>query len=253
METITLEECAIKRTKPDYSGNFHSAEYERMSEEKSHQRELVRRFILEYFSDQHWLRLLSFPGRYWYFETGLALKYPKIQVVGLERSASIINLGLPNMINANKNLTRRRQEYGDCYFNYIRTDGDYKYLGNKWLDISSADYTTIFHSDYKATLEQKKDFYNRFYRRNAVWLDFTCMISPVLETTVRNLDLCMSKDGRKKPVVITFLYGRDIKGGEAARVAYISKLAPGLKVIDCWVYRGAKGTPMITIAGEIYD
>jgi hypothetical protein len=104
-------------------------------------------------------------------------------------------------------------------------------------------------TDYGATIEQRKEFYEKFYKRTAVWLDFTSTLCTSVELTLRGLPLCLMPDA--KPVVITVLNGRDAFKGVETRVRRMVEVQPAFQVRDYWTYIGKGGVSMLTVCGAI--
>lgn len=238
----------------DLRGNFHDYDYERLSEQKSAERKKIVNFISSYFGENDRLSVLSMPGKYWFFERSLNAVRKKSQFVGVEQSKTIIHRHKVNMINSHDEMRHKICEFGNGSYQYLRTNGATKRCkSNRFLHMRIEDFVSILTENYGATAKQLKKFHKKFYLRNCAWLDFTGQICPSFDKAIANLSFAMNPYVKNKPVVITFMYGRDIKGKELGRINHITKLNRSLRAIDCWTYLGAGNCKMITIACEHID
>ena len=238
------------------AGRFHDDDYERTSVEKQEQRQRIADFILGHFDECRWLYLLSMPGRHWIFENLIRSCHPRTQFVGIERSATTFARSAPAMVSSvNNALAIRSVDFAGGSFEYARTPAFPQMPGrgtarsHRLLLMQSDVYATALAGDFKATRKQRTKFNNKFYSRNAAWLDFTSGFCSQFERTVSNLHRCMSH--ADAPVALTFMYGRDIAGQELGRVTRICELQPRFLPSDYWLYRGKGRTSMMTVCGML--
>lgn len=267
MESQTIRFSAICESigRSDSNKNFHSSEYERLSQEKQSQRELVLDHILSHFSQDQPIRALTLPGERWVFEKMLSASHKKVQVVGLERSVTTFFKSVPNMICAvdssfNRKtpfgLTRHRIiPYGEHSYQYFRTSAYFsiRERSNRLLNMDLDCYVSMISSDYGQLFSDVQKFHEKFMRRNAAWIDLTGNLSDSTLGALSKINIAFSCDSEKKPLVITFMYGRDMKGGIKARTDAIRSAVKGFHVEDVSQYSGKNNCPMLTILGFIQE
>jgi len=110
-------------------------------------------------------------------------------------------------------------------------------------------YSTMMHTDYGASMQEKKFFFQKFYCRNAAWLDFTSPITPKVENILRHISICMWEGDN--PLVVTVLNGRDRFHGIHERLERIKAVQPDFHVTGYDAYAGKGGVSMLTIYGFI--
>ena len=264
---VSFQETTERLGRSDFIGTYHSNGYGQ-SEAKQVERERVMKFILSYFSrESDFLRLLSLPGFDWTFEQMLQSERRRVQFVGLERSCSAyarsrraICRGLFSESVERAQLQDRTIPYGRGNVVYSRIAANGKRNGkcgtrstrsNRLLLMDSATYTSMLVTDYGASMQEKKEFVDKFYRRSAVWLDFTSQLCNGVEQTLRWLPLCLDHYREAVPVVVTVMNARDAYCGAQSRIERICEVQPEFAPIDHWTYVGKGGTSMLTVCGEI--
>lgn len=240
------------------------------SEVKEQERHRVLNFILDrvnYFPhDYRRVRLLSFPGIHWRFESIFRKRVSGtpvgLQVIGLEKSATLYaksRLLMPGRKHAERypseRLVANSFEYGRevIDFSQVRSDVNSSSVEdqfNKLVLLSAETYATMLSTDYGAEYEQKLAFGRHFGHRNAVWLDYTSPVTPSIENTLRWLALCMEapahRRGYGKPVVVTVLNARDYCHSPEERIERMTLAQPGLQYRSHWTYVGKGGVSMLT-------
>ena len=251
----------------DFRGTYHGSDYGR-SHVKQAERERVLDYVLSVARQQDdaaFIKLLSFPGLDWTFEQMLLLEHPRAQIVGLERSFSayarsrrVMPLGPRDRGEEGRHLQDRSIAYGTGSVTYSRIAANRPGRGkcgkrptrsNRLLLMEFATYVTMLTTDYGATLSQKREFHEKFWGRNAAWLDFTGTLCSSLEESLRQLPLCF--DHGEHPLVLTLRNGRDLFQGVDARLRRISTVLPGFTIDDHWTYLGKAGSSMLTICGRL--
>lgn len=238
----------------DFLGAYRPSRHGGVNEKFS-QRERVLDFIIGNHSDGRKVKLLSFPGSGWVFEEMLLAERPGSQVVGLEHSFSVYAKSRLAMPFGRDSVQDRVMHYGSGTITYSRC-GHALLAGRKrtnrshrLLLMDSATFTSVLATDYKATIEQKREFNSRFCGRTAVWLDFTgCIGKPVLDT-LANLPLTLELV--RVPVCLTILNGRDKLRGADSRIASLIKAQPAFVPHMSWTYVGGGGSSMLTVCGFI--
>lgn len=241
----------------DTRGNFHSDDYERMSNDKSAERTRVADFILGRFQPHWWLYPLTMPGAYWYFEAQIARRHERTQFVGLERSATVFVCSLASMAGATQAMAVKSMRFGNGGYEYARTPAfpahpDNTARSHRLLCMTSDAYVMAAAGLIEGSGKQRHKFRMKFCRRNAVWLDFTSGFSESVDATIRHLGAIVSERFASIPVALTFMYGRDITGKEIGRLNHIHKLNPNFEPLDYWTYSGKNGTPMMTVCGMLH-
>ena len=267
-DPIGFRDALAHAGRSDYIGAYHATQQGRSSI-KDRERERVLDFILRHDIDH--VRLLSLPGIDWAFEHLLFRSHPKAQVVGLEHSFSAFArarraipmgprfAGLHPGAEAAWRLQDRDMQFGNGHYTYSRIAAQrHLFRGtkpstrsNRLLLMSADTYATMMTTDYGATFEQKQAFRDRFYVRNAVWLDFTSQLGCKNDQAIANLHICMEANVQEKPVVLTVLNGRDAFHGISERIAHIARLQPAFQLRDAWTYVGVNGSSMLTVCGVI--
>lgn len=267
METQTIRFSSLCENigRSDSNTNFHSSEYERLSQEKQSQRELVLDYVLSHFDQNAPIRALTLPGERWIFEKMLCASHKKSQVVGLEKSVTTFFKSAPNMVCANDScferkspfgLTRHRIiPYGESSYQYFRTSAAFsiRERSNRLLNIDLGCYASMISNDYGQSFNDIQKFHEKFMRRNAAWIDLTGNLSESTLDALSKINVAFSCDSEKKPLVITFMYGRDMKGGIKARTDAIRSAIKGFEVEDVSQYAGKNNCPMLTILGYIQE
>lgn len=257
----------------DYKGKYHDKSYGLESPEKQEDRERVLEFISRWFPQDDCIRLLSMPGLDWTFERMLLKSRPMSQIVGLEHSYSAFmrsRRAIPGVEKAQRwdeskklsylsedqaELSDRGMKFGTGDILYSRrssrkSNKSRRLRANRLLFMRSDTFATMLTTDYGASMNERTLFADKFYHRNAAWLDFTSQFCASVEKTIANLHFCMSV-GDPKPVVITTMNARDGVSGVEARVKRILDCQPLFTYWDSWTYPGKNGTPMLTICGSI--
>lgn len=240
----------------DASGGFHKSDYERISNIKSDQRADIADFILSFFQKSGPIRILTMPGKHWFFETRILERHKNTQIVGLEKSVSIFHTSGMAMPDAAYQVKSRRVgflrhkicEYGTGHYQYYRssTNTETRERSNRLLNMDFSTYSTTLFSNYRATIQQKEKFHEKFLRRNSAWLDFTSGFCSEVDTGIRHIAHCMCSSDKEKPIVITLMYGRDIGGGLEGRKNHLEQLCPSIRVLSDSIYIGSNGCPMVT-------
>lgn len=250
----------------DISGNYYHGNYWRSSDIKWLERERVLSFVLDIasgFPAETNIRMLSMPGLSWVFETMLLLAAIKTQLVCIERSKSIYQRAkklIPTHL-ANSwigELKERMVPYGNGTILYSRVharNNDRRPHGftnrsHRLLLMDLATYTSIFLTNYGATLQDRQSFSTRFYSRNAVWLDFVNQLGCAgTDQAISNLHWCLEPPDRQsypKPICITVMNARDGLRGDDVRVAKMLALNTNLTYRDHWTFIGKGKVSMLT-------
>jgi len=264
-EPVRFREVLAQVGRSDFHGTYHDSEYGR-SAAKEAERERVLEYILSHGYER--IRFLSMPGADWAFEHMLLDALPASQLVGLERSFSVYARARRAMPCGGKakgappnlrHLQDRVLQYGagNVVYSRVRANVSASGLGprsvrsNRLLLMASDVYASMMATDYGATMDQRKEFFEKFYRRDAAWLDFTSTLCPTVEETLRHLPLCMHPNDGGNPVVVTLRNGRDGCRGADARVDRITQIQPAFSVRDYWTYAGKNGSSMLTVCGVL--
>jgi hypothetical protein len=218
------------------------------SKEKQREREKVLAYILASIPEEHKVSLLSLPGEHWIFENMLRNSRPgKVWCLGLEQHNQIIikNAGRMTLVNDRKRVRLRELSYGSCKLAYARA------LASRWLNLKTSDFLTMFHDDLGQSRTQMRTFNNKFYKNNAVWLDFTSPICSEVVKCLENIGAALDPREQAHPFVVTIMYGRDkgISGGLEGRKDLLEKTCPRWKIEDYWSYVGLNKTRMATFCG----
>lgn len=249
----------------DFGTTFHQTDYARTGTKQT-EREKVLDFMLGHFVEGFGrVRLLSLPGLDWIFEHMLLRARPDSHLVGLERSFTVfarsrraLPAGPMDRGQHGKHLQDRTITFGDGEVAYSRIAANRPGAGkcgrrdsrsNRLLRMDTATYASMFTTDYGATYKQKKEFHEKFYLRNAVWLDYTGTLCGGVESTLRHLPLCLAPDENLKPVVLTLRNGRDGFRGVEQRIARVLAVQPAFEYRRHWTYLGKGGVPMLTVCG----
>ncbi len=244
----------------DYHGAFYDTGYFRNSPEKQRQREYVLDFILKNTRSDQMTKLLSLPGMSWSFENMMIAARVRTHLICLESSATIFHATkrvMPGNPDSHKHWYTKLQDrtihYGNAtiYYSrisrYLRTNKKHKKArSNRILLMDSATFMSMLVTDFGATMDERLDFRDRFYLRNAVWLDFTSNLCKSVERTLENLLFCLTPKRDKKPVVVTILNGRDSCKSVDARISRMMDIQPALEYQDHQVIRGKGGCSMLT-------
>lgn len=256
----------------DYVGGYHSESYGLTSLAKQVEREKVLSFITKYYAHHDCVKMLSLPGLDWTFERMLLAAHPMSHLTGLEHSYSAFmrsRRAIPGvhkawgMVNGKGQFTEEQADLSDRQFRF--GDGDYIYSrrsnrdngahrsvrANRLLYMQADTYMTMLCSDYGATMEQKRMFHSKFYRRNAVWLDFTSQFCKSVQTCLEWLPICLDSGDDPKPIVLTLMNARDGVTGVQNRIDRILACQPALVYAGHWTYSGKNGTPMLTVCGTM--
>lgn len=266
-EHATTQEIIDHSGRSDFVGSYHSGRY--VNHENKHaQREKVLDYILTFNRDKpaSVIRLLSLPGKDWTFENMLYLEHQRTQFIGLEHSFSVYSQAKRSIpVSTNGRALRynhvqdREIPFGRGSVVYSRiasnclnkkSTGRRSSRSNRLLLMDSETYMTMMYVDYGAYLDQKKEFFEKFYWRNTVWLDFTSPLCSSVESTIRHLPICLSNG--KIPVVITLMNARDKYHGIDERVNRIQQIQPLLKVNDTYTYLGKGNVSMLTLFCSIF-
>lgn len=247
-----------------YDAGNYSPDRHGFCARKQEDRERVLDFILSHHQSTHRLKLLSLPGVDWTFEHMLLARKPMSQVVGLERSFSVYarsRRAIPTPTRCPSESAMQLQDrvmsygtgnivYSRVAANRLKDHGLKRSIrSHRLLLIEAATFASVLATDYRATKDEKKEFYERFGMRNAVWLDFTSSICSGVTETMRNLPLVLLSD--PVPVCITIRNGRDSNAGVAARIALLEKAQPLFKTERHWTYVGGGNSSMLTVCGVI--
>lgn len=251
----------------DFRGAYHGGDYAR-SGVKQTERERVLDYVLRVArerEDTPFIKLLSLPGLDWTFEQMMLREHPRTQIVGLEHSFSVFARARRAMPRGpldrgaeGRHLQDRSLAYGSGSVTYSRIAANRPGSGkcgkrptrsNRLLLMEFATYVTMLTTDYGATFHQKREFHEKFWGRNAAWLDFTGTLCSSLEESLRHLPLCF--DQGEHPLVLTFRNGRDLFQGVDARLRRLGTILPGFTIDDHWTYLGKAGGSMLTVCGRI--
>lgn len=234
-------------------------EYDRSSV-KWDEREKVADFLISAVSPQtNLVKLLSFPGVVWSFEAYLRGRI-SCQFIGLERNKTTYRKSaraIPGPRTAeNSHHTRRIEKslpFGKGSITYSRVNKrgtrTRNTRANRLLLMDAETYSGLMFADCGASAAQKLEFADRFYCRNAVWLDFTSQLCTQVESTLSRLPYCLERPDfppYKKPVVITVMNARDSYHGSLERIARILQIQPQLEYVNHWTYIGKGGVSMLT-------
>ena len=241
-----------------YRHHIHGA-----ADEKFIDRQRVLNFILEHHVDTWRVKLLSFPGENWTFENMLLAAKPASQVIGLERSFSVfaqsrraIPVPTECCSQSANDLQDRLMSYGlgEIFYSRVaalrKKDHGLKrsIRSHRLVLMDSATFCSVLATDYRATNEQRDEFYHRFAGRNAAWLDFTGSIGKNVLETLSHLHFVMAP-ADDTPVCITVRNGRDGMRGVEERIARLVEAQPLFKPAKHWTYIGAGGSSMLTVCG----
>lgn len=257
-QEVSFQETLYRVGRSKFVGEYHSDDYGH-SNLKHEEREKVLAFILEIQDTR--IRLLSMPGKHWAFEEMLLHERPDSSLLGLEYSYTVFAQARRSMPKGPNNkrtrttdLQDRTMNYGTGSYTYSRRAANRKEgnrslvrqsRSNRILFMSAETYATMLFTDYGATMEQKREFYEKFCKRNAAWLDFTCQLCRSVEETISHLDICMSN--MECPVVITFMNARDKYHSPEERIARLVEIQPSLDVKKWWTYKGKGNISMLTV------
>lgn len=252
----------------DFVGQYHSNQYGLDSTSKQRERERVLDFILSSMHESDSINLLSLPGLDWTFERMMLARKPRSQFVGLEHSYSAYmrsRRSIPGtceaygLVNGVGCLSRDQAALSDRQFSFGRADYVYSRVSataesksrtnraNRLLMMKAEVYMTMLCSDFGADFKDKKAFNEKFYRRNAIWLDFTSQFCKGIKVCLENLHFCLSPSGKEKPVVLTMMNARDGVSGVERRIRRVLDCQPNLNLAEHWTYIGKNGTPMLTM------
>jgi len=266
MEELSFGELLTEAGRSDFIGNYHSDEYGQ-SDLKHAQRLKVLRYILSFWPESRmgFVKLLSFPGLNWTFENMLRLERPFANFLGLEHSRSAYmksRLAIPfselsPTISHDSHIQDRSIPYGRGEIFYSRKRAQKKYRSgtkrgtrsHRLLLMDMHTYATMLFTDYGSSVHERKIFFEKFYQRNAAWLDFTGPITHKLEDILRHMPICFY-DG-DNPLVITILNGRDRFHSVQERLDFLAKAQPDYIIQDHDVYIGKGGVSMLTVYGFI--
>jgi len=271
---MSLTETIEALGRSDYKGRYHDNAYGLQSQDKQAERDRGLDYLLGWYGADDCVKLLSLPGLDWTFERQLLAVRRYSQFVGLEHSYSAYmrsRRAIPGVDKARSWDQRTRKETGISQDQAALSDrsmtfgrGEFVYSrrsarvensnrgvrANRLLYMKSDTYATMLTTDYGATMQERKAFSDKFYFRNAAWLDFTSQFCESVRTTLANLHFCMAV-GRPKPVVVTMMNARDGVNGVDARISRIMACQPLFRYWDHWTYSGKNGTPMLTVCGSI--
>lgn len=243
----------------DRATRYYADEYERTSNEKAGQRRKVADFLLSHFRPNEIVYLLTLPGEFWFMEAYVLRQHRLAQIVGLERSETTFSRSLKCMPNAHDELLRRQVRFGSGTFEYACSpamphihDRNTAH-SHRHLRMSSQTYVGVRHDAYDANCGERKSFANKFYRRNAIWLDFTSGFCAGVDETVAGLTRVLHEHWPQCPVSLTFMYGRDIGGKELGRIDHLRRIQPAFLPQSYWIYAGKNGTPMMTVCGLLQN
>ena len=262
-ETVNFRGVLDHVGRSDYVGAYHSDAYG-STETKQAERQKVLDFIVGFYPDENYcVKLLSLPGIDWTFERMLLGERARSHFVGLEHSYSAFKRSrraipcLPgSQLTDHGHLQDRVFQFGRGDYFYSKALSRDKarnntVRSNRILYMKSDAYATMLLTDYSATMQQKQEFNDRFYRRNAAWLDFTSQLCQSVETTIQNALMFMEPTTAPKPLVITIMNARDGITGVESRIARIMKIQPAFVYDSHWTYAGKNGTPMLTVCGHV--
>lgn len=262
MNDITFKELIAGLGRSDYIGTYHSDSYGQ-SDEKHEQRVKVASHILSFFPDErgHSIKLLSFPGVNWAFENMLMLERPRCNFLGLEHSRTVYlksksSMPFPLMNEwhkADSHVQDRTMKYGNGYITYSRrrsSDSNGRGLRSHRLLLMDAEtFVTVMHTNYGASIQEKKAFFQRFFQRNSAWLDFTGPLTEKVENILKHMPMVFG--GGDNPLVLTILNGRDRFHGIHERLARIQEIQPAFVITGHDAYTGKGGVSMLTVYGFI--
>lgn len=273
MEQISIQDALQHAGRADAATRYYKGRHAR-SAVKQEQRQKVADFILAHFADNPYayLHCLSMPGEGWTFENLLLAAHPKSQFVGIERSATVfansrraIPRGRFDRETEFIGLEDREIAYGRARIPYSRVSanrngkpnkkgipgGQGKKLSrsNRLLLCDMSAYLTMLVTDYGATMDEKKQFHDKFCKRNAAWLDFCGPLCASTEEAISSMHFALATKPRVIPVAITLMNCRDAYRSAEQRVARITKIQPGFRPVEHWTYVGGGGVSMLTVCG----
>jgi hypothetical protein len=261
--------------KSDLVGSYHADGYGMSSGIKHEERLKVIEFILGFYPNpETCIKLLSFPGIEWTFENMLRQQRPRSQFVGLEHSYTaycMARRAIPKVLEARlwdpkrkfaynqteqADVSDRTLDFGTGSYTYSRASSrsnsnSRRVRSNRLLLMKSDTFTSMLTTNYGASAEHKKIFHDKFYCRNAAWLDFTSQFCNSVEETLQNLLFAMDSEKESKPVVVTLMNARDGMKGEEARISRICEAQPAFVPERYWTYSGKGGTSMLTVCGHV--
>lgn len=240
---------------------YHDEEYG-ASNQKFDEREKVLEFMLGHFSPGETFRPLTLPSLNWRFENMALMRHEgPCHFVGVERSVSIFHKAkhrMPKQGNGIYSLAHHTHTMGSADFEYSRARARWgckrkngSDQNHRYLNLGLSDYFSMLSETYGASWQERKKYCFKFMRRNAAWLDFTSMFCREVDRSLALFPICLDSNPNPKPLVVTVMFGRDMAGGESARVKRVESLVHGYRHCKQWSYRGKSGTRMLTICGVV--
>ena len=254
---------------------YYSSDYSK-SDVKFRQRELILRFFRRYFVENFKMSVLTLPGEHWLFEQMMLKCFPYCSFTGLERSSPIYHRSRLHIPRNALAYVFDRDEVQDRVFNFGRSNIIYSRLSNglyfdgykaskrpgtpitsqnrrsnRLVLMDVHDFLSLLTEDHHASMVEKRRFVERFYRKHAVWLDFTGPLTERNLETISKVGLCLYPSIRLKPIVFTVLNGRDRFTSKQQRIDAIKQKLPQMTIKHSWTYRGAGNVSMLTVCGEM--
>ena len=231
--------------------NYQSDLYERDSEVKQEQRDLILKFILNNHADIH-PKYLGLPGKYWLFERQLLEAEPKSHIFAIEKDFEIFEKSR-SYIEGHQYLRGRAYPWGHD----TRTD-----FSN---GIEYAKTTTFYYvcGDVHSLISDKffkeakgRNFYGcrsgkGIKSKSAIWLDFTESFNVKTYSTIHHIKNILHPIYHSV-VCLTLQYGRDqiFNGsGIQPRIDIVQQALPQFRCLKAWTYKGFNDTSMINICG----
>ena len=219
------------------------------AEAKAIERNLVYEFLCATFSPSEEIRLLSLPGTSWLLENRLVSSRPNTHCIGLERAVGTFHRSKP-CLPGRGDFADRILNVGPVTLDYVCRSAlgrDSNTRVHRLLHCDFSDFASVLQGEFPLSGAQRSKIVNKFCHRNAMWIDINGNLSARFLKAMPALPEMMDSFGTHRAVVLTVAYGRDWPGRILGRVGILQRLCPRLKVESTRMYRGLRGTRMLTL------